>query len=63
MTRSVSITGDDAKLNALKTFVFRGLASGDFKPSITRVFRFDDIADAHRYLEAGKQIGEIVVTV
>jgi NADPH2:quinone reductase len=58
-----SVTRDDAKLNALKSFVVLGLASGDFKPSIAKVFRFDDIVEAHRYLEAGTQIGKIVVTV
>jgi NADPH:quinone reductase-like Zn-dependent oxidoreductase len=58
-----SVTGDDGKLKALKDFVLPGLASGDFKPSIAKVFQFDDIVEAHRYLEAGKQIGKIVVTV
>lgn len=58
-----SVTGDDAKLEALRDFVTSGLASGDFKPSIAKVFRFDEIVEAHRYLEAGGQIGKIVVTV
>lgn len=58
-----SITADDAKLKALKDFVRPGLASGDFKPSIAKVFPFDEIVAAHRYLEAGRQIGKIVVTV
>jgi NADPH:quinone reductase-like Zn-dependent oxidoreductase len=58
-----STTRDDAKLAVLKTFIGKGLAAGDFKPAIAKVFRFDEIADAHRYLEAGEQIGKIVVTV
>ena len=58
-----SVTGDDAKLKALKDFVLPGLASGNFKPSISKVFPFDSIVEAHRYLEAGQQIGKIVVTV
>jgi NADPH:quinone reductase-like Zn-dependent oxidoreductase len=58
-----AITKDDTKLSALKTFVTDGLASGDFKPSIAKVFRFDDIVAAHCYLEAGEQFGKIVVTV
>jgi NADPH:quinone reductase-like Zn-dependent oxidoreductase len=56
-------TRDDSKLSALKTFIFNGLASGEFKPSIAKIFRFDDIMEAHRYLEAGMQIGKVVVTV
>jgi NADPH:quinone reductase-like Zn-dependent oxidoreductase len=58
-----SATRDDAKPKALKTFIGEGLATGDFKPTIAKVFRFDDIADAHHYLEAGEQIGKIVVTI
>ncbi|HEY2533326.1 MAG TPA: zinc-binding dehydrogenase [Xanthobacteraceae bacterium] len=58
-----STTRDDAKLTALKTFIGKGLAAGDFKPTIAKLFRFEEIADAHRYLEAGEQIGKIVVTV
>lgn len=57
-----SITKVDVKLEALKAFVVPCLASGEFKPSIARVFSLDEIADAHRYLEAGEQIGKIIVT-
>jgi len=28
-----------------------------------RRFAFDDIAEAHRYMEAGAQVGKIVVTI
>ncbi|MGC8518576.1 MAG: zinc-dependent alcohol dehydrogenase family protein [Steroidobacteraceae bacterium] len=58
-----SITTDGAKLKALKDFVVPGLAAGDFKPTIAKVFPFDEIVQAHRYLEAGRQIGKIVVRV
>jgi NADPH:quinone reductase-like Zn-dependent oxidoreductase len=44
-------------------FVLTGLASGALRPVIDRVFAFDDIADAHRYLEANAQVGKIVVKV
>jgi len=30
---------------------------------IDRVFAFDEIRDAHRYLEASGQVGKIVVTI
>ena len=49
----ISVTKDDAKLAALKTFVGKGLATGELKPTIAKVFRFDEIVAAHRYLEAG----------
>ncbi|MGC2461646.1 MAG: zinc-binding dehydrogenase [Steroidobacteraceae bacterium] len=33
------------------------------RPKIMRVFPFDEIVEAHRYLDGGAQIGKIVVTV
>ncbi|WP_175783004.1 zinc-dependent alcohol dehydrogenase family protein [Burkholderia anthina] len=57
------ITGDAQRLERAKRFIVDGLAAGALKPSIDRTFGFDDIADAHRYMEAGAQVGKIVVTV
>lgn len=54
---------DDAKLAALKQFVAEGLADGSFNPTIARTFTFDEIAEAHRFMEAGEQVGKIVVTL
>jgi NADPH:quinone reductase-like Zn-dependent oxidoreductase len=57
------ITGDPAKLEAAKAFILDGLASGAFQPVIARTFEFDQIVDAHRFLESNEQFGKIVVTV
>jgi NADPH:quinone reductase-like Zn-dependent oxidoreductase len=56
-----STTRDDAKLTALKQFVDEGLALGELHPIISKVFAFNEIVEAHRYLEQGEQIGKIVV--
>lgn len=56
-------TQDDAKLAAAKAFVLDGLASGALRPRIDRTFPFEQIVEAHRYLEANGQVGKIVVTV
>jgi NADPH:quinone reductase-like Zn-dependent oxidoreductase len=56
-------TRDDAKPAALKQFVSVGLADGAFHPAITRTFPFEPIADAHRCMEAGEQVGKIVVAL
>ena len=40
-----------------------GSASGALRPIIARTFEFDDIVNAHRYLESGRQFGKLVVTV
>jgi NADPH:quinone reductase-like Zn-dependent oxidoreductase len=58
-----SVTKDDAKLAALKTFVSQGLAKGELKPTIAKVFWLDEIVAAPRYLEGGEQVGKIVVAV
>jgi NADPH:quinone reductase-like Zn-dependent oxidoreductase len=56
-------TRDDVQLAALKRFVSEGLADGTLRPTIDRTFPFDEIAAAHRFIEAGEQVGKIVVTV
>ncbi|TPK51566.1 MULTISPECIES: zinc-dependent alcohol dehydrogenase family protein [unclassified Mesorhizobium] len=57
------ITGDAAKLEAAKAFILEGLEAGALKPIIDRTFPFEQIVEAHRYLESNEQFGKIVVTV
>jgi NADPH:quinone reductase-like Zn-dependent oxidoreductase len=57
------ITGDPIRLQAAKTFVLGGLESGVLKPIIAKVFPFEEIVAAHRYLESNQQFGKIVVTI
>jgi NADPH:quinone reductase-like Zn-dependent oxidoreductase len=54
---------DNARLDALKSYILPGLASGAFKPPIAKTFPFERIVDAHRYLESNEQFGKVVVTV
>lgn len=56
-------TKDESRRAAAVAFVLKGLASGVLTPVIDRTFPLEEIAEAHRYLEAGGQIGKIVVTV
>ena len=44
-------------------YIVKGLESGALKPAIDRTFKFDDMVEAHRYLESNGQFGKIVVTV
>jgi NADPH:quinone reductase-like Zn-dependent oxidoreductase len=39
------------------------VASGRLRPVVDRVFRLDQVADAHRYLEARTAFGKVVLTV
>ena len=57
------ITTDAEKLARAKRFIFEGLQSGQLKPLIDKTFAFDDIVEAHQYMEANGQVGKIVVTV
>lgn len=57
------IIGDPARLAAAKAFILDGLTTGVLTPVIARTFPFDQIVDAHRFMESNEQLGKIVVTV
>jgi NADPH:quinone reductase-like Zn-dependent oxidoreductase len=57
------IVGDPARLEAAKAFILAGLEAGVLKPIIARTFAFEQIVEAHRFLESNEQFGKIVVTV
>lgn len=56
-------TRDPERLRRAAAFVTSGLRTGAFRPVVDRTFPLAEIAEAHRYLEAGAQVGKIVVTV
>jgi NADPH:quinone reductase-like Zn-dependent oxidoreductase len=39
------------------------IESGQFRPVIDRRYRLDDIVEAYRYVESGRKIGNVVITV
>lgn len=55
-------TLDPASVRRIAAFLSAGLRSGALRPTVDRVFPFADIAEAHRHLEQGQQMGKIVVT-
>ncbi|QCX74409.1 Quinone oxidoreductase 1 [Streptomyces sp. YIM 121038] len=57
------VTTVPERLRRAEAFVASGLATGAFEPVVDRTFPLEEIADAHRYMEAGRQVGKIVVTV
>ncbi|MGV6871992.1 zinc-dependent alcohol dehydrogenase family protein [Pseudochelatococcus sp. B33] len=57
------ITGTPERLETAKRFILDGLTSGKLRPTISKTFTFDEIIDAHRYLESNEQFGKIVVTI
>lgn len=58
-----TVANQDDKRAALKDFVSEGLADGSLEPVIACTLPFDRIVDAHRFVEAGEQVGKTVVTV
>ncbi|MGC1300816.1 MAG: zinc-dependent alcohol dehydrogenase family protein [Caulobacteraceae bacterium] len=56
------LTRDPARFELGKQFVLKGVEAG-LRPIIDRTFAFEDIAEAHRYMESNQQVGKIVVTV
>lgn len=61
---SLGITsGDSAYLKIAVDYILAGLDSGALTPIIDKKFEFEDIVEAHRYLEANGQFGKIIVTI
>ena len=57
------LSTNPVRLAKAKQFVIDGLASGKLKPTIAKTFPFEQIIEAHRYMESNQQIGKIVVTL
>lgn len=57
------ITNDNLRLEKGKKFVLEGLSSGKLKPVIAKTFKFEEIVEAHQYLESNEQFGKIIVRV
>jgi NADPH:quinone reductase-like Zn-dependent oxidoreductase len=57
------LIGDPGRLETAKAFILDGLESGSLRPVISRTFPFEQIVEAHRFLESNEQFGKIVVTV
>jgi NADPH:quinone reductase-like Zn-dependent oxidoreductase len=46
---------------AALTEIVEGVAAGRYRANVDRVFRLDDIVEAHRYMEDNRAIGKVVV--
>ena len=57
------ITLDSDRRAAAIEYITKSIESGTLDPVIDRVMTFDEIVDAHRYLETGNQAGKIVIAV
>jgi len=57
------IIHDAHRFERARSFVEGGLREGWLTPIIAKTFPFDQIVEAHRYLEGNEQIGKVIVTV
>jgi NADPH:quinone reductase-like Zn-dependent oxidoreductase len=57
------IIHDPQRFELARLFIEEGLRAGWLRPIIAKTFSFDQMVEAHRYLEANEQIGKVVVTV
>jgi len=51
------------RMERARNYIFDGLKSGALWPVIDRIFPFESIVEAHRYMESNQQNGKIVVEV
>jgi NADPH:quinone reductase-like Zn-dependent oxidoreductase len=53
--------GEGDKVAAWTQEIIRGIHEGWIQPYVDRAFPFDQVAEAHRYIEARKNIGKVVL--
>jgi NADPH:quinone reductase-like Zn-dependent oxidoreductase len=63
-TRLTAVHSDDAKGSAgtaVLQRIVRNVEVGVYRPNIDRVFGLDNLAEAHRYMEANQAAGKLVM--
>jgi NADPH:quinone reductase-like Zn-dependent oxidoreductase len=56
-------TTNPVVVRRIAAFLGAGLRNGALAPAVDRTFTLDEAAEAHRYLEEGRQLGKVVLTV
>lgn len=54
---------DPQRLAPAIAFIIKGLSDGKLKPTVAKIFKLEQVADAHRYMESNQQLGKIVLEV
>ena len=59
----MDITTNPEELKPAKQFIFEALEKRKLTPTIDKTFDFEDIVEAHKYMESNQQLGKIIVKV
>ena len=57
------LTYHPENLDGLRDYVSNGVKAGRITANVDRTFGFDEMKDAHEYLEGGSTKGSVIVTV
>jgi NADPH:quinone reductase-like Zn-dependent oxidoreductase len=57
------VSTDPQRLARAKTFIIKGLSDGKLKPMLAKIFKLEQVAEAHCYMESNQQLGKIVLEV
>ena len=57
------IIANPVRFEKAKRFILEALSNGKLKPIIAKTFHFEEMVEAHRYMESNQQFGKIVVTI
>jgi NADPH:quinone reductase-like Zn-dependent oxidoreductase len=59
----LEVLNDPSIREKAKRFILSGMGAGFLKPQIDKCFKFEELREAHQYLESNQQLGKIIVRI
>jgi NADPH:quinone reductase-like Zn-dependent oxidoreductase len=57
------VSTDPERFARAKQFIIKGLSDGKLKPAIAKIFKLEQVVEAHRYMQSNQHIGKIILEV